>query len=85
MCRFKISGLSIGDRSWTVAGIRPFILEAIDVFGVGRVMFASNFPVDKLHSSFTTLYTAFEGALAAFSPVERHKMFYANAERFYDL
>jgi predicted TIM-barrel fold metal-dependent hydrolase len=81
----KISGLSIGDRSWTVAGIRPFILEAIDVFGVGRVMFASNFPVDKLHSSFATLYTGFEDVLAAFSPVERHKMFYANAERFYDL
>ena len=44
----KVSGLSIGDRSWTVPSIRPFILETIEIFGVDRVMLASNFPVDKL-------------------------------------
>jgi predicted TIM-barrel fold metal-dependent hydrolase len=81
----KISGPAVGDRSWTAASVRPFILESIDMFGVDRVMFASNFPVDKLHCSFTTMYQAFEAAVAAFSAIERHKMFFANAERLYDL
>jgi predicted TIM-barrel fold metal-dependent hydrolase len=81
----KISGLGMVDRSWTAASIRPFILETIELFGVDRVMLASNFPVDKLYSSFTTLYQAFENVLEPFSPDERHKMFYANAERFYAL
>jgi predicted TIM-barrel fold metal-dependent hydrolase len=81
----KISGPAIGDQSWTIASIRPFILETIEMFGTDRVMLASNFPVDKLHRSFTEMYGAFETVLAPFSPQERHTMFYANAERVYDL
>ncbi len=81
----KISGLAMCDRAWTVAGIRPFILETIELFGVDRVMFASNFPVDKLYSSFSALYEAFENVVAAFSPAQRDNMFYSNAERMYAL
>jgi predicted TIM-barrel fold metal-dependent hydrolase len=81
----KISGPAVGDRSWTLASIRPFILETIDSFGTDRVMVASNFPVDKLYRSFTEMYGAFETVLAAFSAAERHRMFYANAERLYEL
>jgi predicted TIM-barrel fold metal-dependent hydrolase len=81
----KISGPFVGDRSWTVATLRPFMLETIDLFGVDRVMLASNFPVDKLYRSFTAMYEAFEEVLAVFSPAERHAMFYANAERLYDI
>jgi predicted TIM-barrel fold metal-dependent hydrolase len=81
----KISGPFIGDRSWTVGSLRPFMLETIDLFGVDRVMLASNFPVDKLYRSFTAMYGAFEEVLAGFSDAARHTMFYANAERIYDL
>jgi predicted TIM-barrel fold metal-dependent hydrolase len=81
----KISGPFIGNRSWTVASLRPFVLETIELFGVDRVMLASNFPVDKLYRSFTAMYGAFEEVLAAFPAVERHAMFYANAERLYGL
>ena len=35
--------------------IRPLVLEAIDVFGVDRCMFASNFPVDKARTSYDRL------------------------------
>jgi predicted TIM-barrel fold metal-dependent hydrolase len=81
----KISGPAVGDRAWTVASLRPFVLETIETFGVDRVMFASNFPVDKRYSSFERLYQAFEEILAAFTPGQRHDMFYANAERLYFL
>ena len=61
------------------------MLETIDLFGVYRVMLASNFPVDSLYRSFTAMYGAFEEVLAAFSPAERNAMFYANAVRLYGL
>ncbi len=52
----KISGLGMVDWKWTTESLCPFVLEAIDAFGVERSMFASNFPVDKIYSSFGTLY-----------------------------
>ncbi len=81
----KISGLGMLDWTWTTESIRPFVLETIDIFGIDRCMFASNFPVDKLYSSFKTLYGAFETIVAAFSAEEQAKLFYDNAARWYRL
>ena len=56
----QISGLGMGDWKWTAESIRPFVLHAIDAFGIDRCMFASNFPVDKLFSSYDELFNAFK-------------------------
>ena len=40
--------------------IRPYVEEAIAAFGVERCMFASNFPVDKLFSSYDAIFDAFK-------------------------
>jgi predicted TIM-barrel fold metal-dependent hydrolase len=79
----KISGLGMVDHNWTEAGIRPFVLGAIDYFGPDRAMFGSNFPVDKLYSSFDALYGAFENIVASFSESEKAKLFHDNALRVY--
>jgi predicted TIM-barrel fold metal-dependent hydrolase len=79
----KISGLGMGDWKWTVDSIRPFVLHAIDVFGVERCMFASNFPVDKLFSSYDQVFNAFKTITTDFAPGERQALFHANAERVY--
>ncbi len=79
----KISGLGMVDHRWTEDSIRPFVLGTIDYFGVDRVMFGSNFPVDKLYSSFDTLYRAFESIVAPFSEGEKTKLFHDNALRIY--
>ncbi len=81
----KISGLGMLDWRWTTDSIGRFVLETIDIFGADRSMFASNFPVDKLYSPLDTLYSAFRSLTASFSPDERDKLFYANAERLYRL
>jgi predicted TIM-barrel fold metal-dependent hydrolase len=81
----KISGLGMVDHRWSEETIRPFVLGAIDCFGVDRAMFASNFPVDKLYSSFDALYGAFENIVASFSPSEKDKLFHDNALRTYRL
>jgi predicted TIM-barrel fold metal-dependent hydrolase len=81
----KISGLGMVFPDWTVAGIRTIVLETIDIFGVDRAMFASNFPVDKIYSSFDRLYEAFFEIVSAFTADEQRKLFHDNAERIYRL
>jgi predicted TIM-barrel fold metal-dependent hydrolase len=79
----KISGLGMFDTGWTTESIRPLALEVIEVFGVDRVMFASNFPVDKLFSTFPALWQAFDAITADFTPDERSAMFEGNARHIY--
>jgi len=81
----KISGLGMGDWHWTTESIRPYVLSAIELFGVGRCMFASNFPVDKLFSSYDDIFNAFRDITSKFSEAERWALFHGNAERYYRL
>ena len=81
----KISGLVMFHHDWTPEVIRPFVLDTIDIFGTDRCMFASNFPVDKLHADYGATWAAFDQITAPFSPDERRALFYDNAERFYRL
>ncbi len=79
----KISCLCLREGPWTVAGNRPVVLETIELFGVDRCMFASNFPVDRLRASYDTIYTAFKAIVADFPAADRAKLFAENAMRFY--
>lgn len=79
----KISGFGFVDRDWTLETMRPIVLETIDLFGPGRCMFASDFPVDKLARGYRAYWAAYEAITGKFSSTERHAMFTANAERLY--
>lgn len=79
----KISGLGMLDWHWNLESIRPFVLQAIEYFGTDRAMFGSNFPVDRLYSSFDALYGAFEAIVQPFSESEKSKLFHDNALRLY--
>lgn len=79
----KISGFGFVDRRWTVETMRPIVLETIDLFGSGRCMFASDFPVDRLARDYRAYWTAYEAITEDFTAAERHAMFTANAERLY--
>jgi predicted TIM-barrel fold metal-dependent hydrolase len=79
----KISGLGMGKHDWTIEDFSPYVLATIASFGVERCMFASNFPVDKIFSSFERLFGAFKEITASFSDSEKRMLFHDNAERFY--
>ncbi|WNF00809.1 amidohydrolase [Streptomyces luomodiensis] len=81
----KISGLGMGDHDWTVTSIRPYVESALESFGVGRCMFASNFPVDKLFSDYGTIFEAFREITRGYSRDERMALFHDNAARYYRL
>jgi predicted TIM-barrel fold metal-dependent hydrolase len=79
----KLSGLCVADRPWTLEENGPLILETIDTFGVDRCMFASNFPVDKLFSSYDAIFDAFKAITEGYSTSERTALFHDNAARFH--
>ena len=77
----KISGLCMFDRGWSTDSIRPFVEHTIECFGVDRCMFASNFPVESLMSSYDSLWDAFSEITRDYSETERAKLFHDNAVR----
>ncbi len=79
----KISGIGQAGQRWTVAANRNIVLTVIDLFGVGRCMFASNFPVDSLCATFETIFGGFESIVADFSATEKEALFASNARRIY--
>jgi predicted TIM-barrel fold metal-dependent hydrolase len=81
----KISGLGVPGQAWTAESNREVVLAAIDVFGIERAMFASNFPVDGLCASFDAIATGMREILLAFPAAERRAFFYDNAVRIYDM
>ena len=48
----KISALGMFSGEFTADRIKQFVLDTIDIFGVDKCMFASNYPVDMLFSSY---------------------------------
>lgn len=81
----KISGMGFTHRPWSRADIQPYILQTIDLFGAERVMFASDFPTDKLFGSFAAHLDAYDACTASFSDGERSALFAGNANRLYRL
>jgi len=79
----KISGLGMIDHEWTVDSIRPYVLGTIEIFGVDRCMFGSNFPIDKLLSDYNRLFNAFKEIVRDFSLQDKQKLFHDNACKFY--
>jgi predicted TIM-barrel fold metal-dependent hydrolase len=79
----KISGLGMRDPRWTVESIRPYVLEAIDAFGVGRCMFGTNWPVDRLYSDLPALVNAYRTLISDLGEQAQRDLLLHNAERFY--
>jgi len=79
----KISGLGMGDTRWTVDSIRPWVLSCIEAFGTGRSFFGTNWPVDRMYSSYADLIAAYREIIADFSRDEQEALFSRNAERVY--
>lgn len=81
----KISGLGMCDHRWTVDSIRPWALECIDAWGVDRAFFGTNWPLDRLFSSYADVVAAYAELIADFTPEEQRKLFAENANRIFDL
>ncbi|EAR25758.1 hypothetical protein A20C1_07758 [marine actinobacterium PHSC20C1] len=79
----KISGLGMVDQRWTTESLRPWVETSIELFGSDRAVFGSNWPLDRLFSSYTDLVQAYRRLIAGYAPHEQVALFAGNAERIY--
>lgn len=79
----KISGIGEAGVSWSVARNGRIVRDAIESFGVGRCMFASNFPVDSLVVTLDDLFAGFKTIVADRTREERLALFLDNASALY--
>jgi predicted TIM-barrel fold metal-dependent hydrolase len=61
------------------------IAFCIDLFGVDRAMFESNFPVDAAAFEYATIWNAYKLIAAGASPTEKAALFHDTAVSFYRL
>ena len=81
--RVKISGIGQPGQAWTVEANRPVVLTTIEVFGVERCLFASNFPVDSVCATYDTIFDGFKEIVAHLPVADQRKLFSDNALREY--
>ena len=83
----KLSGLvtEANWTSWQTDELRPYVDHALELFGVDRMMFGSDYPVCLLASSYDRVLESFQDLLKDLSDDDRDKIFSKNAARFYRL
>lgn len=81
----KVSELGLKDAAWTVEGNRRVVREAIEIFGIDRCMFASNFPVAGLRIGYRAQIAGLLEILADLDRPALDRLFRDNARRFYRL
>jgi predicted TIM-barrel fold metal-dependent hydrolase len=79
----KVSGLGMCDPLWTVDSIRPYVLGSIEAFGVDRVVMGTNWPVDRMFSSYPDVINAYAEIISSLPHADQVKLFSANAERIF--
>lgn len=79
----KISGLGMCDNDWTVDSWRPWVHACLELFGVERCVLGTNWPVDKLYSTYDAVVDALAELTSDLSHDEQVALFSANAERLY--
>jgi predicted TIM-barrel fold metal-dependent hydrolase len=81
----KISGIGLPGLEWTVERNGPVVRDAIAIFGTGRAMFASNFPVDSVIGSYHQIFDGFRRIVTALAEPDQRRLFCDNALEIYRL
>jgi len=81
----KISGLGLYGKAWRIEDNESIIRDTINIFGIDRCMFASNFPVDGVVADYNTIITGYKKAVADLKPLDQNKFFHDNAVRIYGI
>jgi predicted TIM-barrel fold metal-dependent hydrolase len=81
----KISGLNMFNPDWTLKHMRQSIRDSIQIFGIERTIYGSNFPLEKLHASYATLNEAYRTVLSEYPESDQRRVLHDNAVAFYRL
>jgi L-fuconolactonase len=83
----KLSGLvtEADWRTWTPAGLRPYIDAALESFGPSRLMIGSDWPVCLVAASYGDVIGLVRDAIAEYSNDEQEQMLGGTARDFFHL
>lgn len=81
----KLCGFGMFDTDRSARSLQPVMDIVLEAFGVERVMFGSNFPVDKLMGSFDELVSMVADTLTGLSTEQQRAVWHDNAARVYRL
>ena len=81
----KLSGLGTFIHRNDAAHIADIFNDTVTLFGAERCLFGSNFPIEKLWTSYLELVDAHRAAAASLRPEQRDAIFAGTAMRVYRL
>jgi predicted TIM-barrel fold metal-dependent hydrolase len=81
----KLSGLGTFIHRNDPAHVAEIVVETAAMFGPDRCLFGSNFPIEKLWTSYADLVDAFRAAVSAFPDDAQRAMLAGTAARVYRL
>jgi predicted TIM-barrel fold metal-dependent hydrolase len=81
----KISGIGMFSHGITEPQARQVIRDTIQIFGIDRVIYGSNFPLEKLYASYADFLNTYRVVLAEYPEAEQRKVLHDNAVKFYRL
>jgi predicted TIM-barrel fold metal-dependent hydrolase len=79
----KLSALGTFLHRNDPAHVADVVRETVGVFGPGRCLFGSNFPIEKLWTPYPELLSAHREAVAPFAPKEQQAILHDTAMRVY--
>jgi predicted TIM-barrel fold metal-dependent hydrolase len=81
----KLSALGTFVHRATLADIQPIVSDTVTLFGAGRCLWGSNFPIEKLWTDYATLVKISREAVAHLPPHEQREILAETAGRLYGL
>ncbi|MFK7993778.1 MAG: amidohydrolase [Granulosicoccus sp.] len=81
----KLCGFGMFDTRRTAGSVKPVVDIILEHFGPERMMFGSNFPVDKLMGSYDDTIRIVSDNLTSLNCKQRSAVYYDNAVRLYRL
>jgi predicted TIM-barrel fold metal-dependent hydrolase len=80
----KISGLGMTDPRFTKASLQRWVDVCLEEFGPDRCVLGSNWPVDRLYSSYDVIMDMERDFISTLTHAEQVKITTANAKRIYN-
>lgn len=81
----KVSGVGMTDPRFTSDSLERWIMTCVNAFGPERIIFGSNWPIDRLYSSYDVIMRLYREFLKDFSMEDQEKMLSGNARSLYRL
>lgn len=79
----KISGVAMTDPNFTKKSLKPWVETCLKAFGPDRCVIGSNWPVDRLFSSYDVIMNLYREYIEKLSTSEQKKILNKNAAKLY--